>query len=132
MLARLHPEPYDLRGREEDEIDRLARTDGSEPDPHMPPEVQAEIQRIEPAAAALGWRSGRLWSRSYWPNTSRHPRGLASLLDLGDRLVEVAANYIVIEKADGNKQRFWKTDAGAGERPLAVESRRAFRHPSKS
>lgn len=86
---------------------------GEAHDARIPAGVRAEIQRIEAEALALGWRPERLWNHGFWPHTHLYPRGLASVIESGDSLVEPTPDYIVIEKSDCRKtrQRFWRTDA---------------------
>lgn len=67
--------------------------------------IGAEISRIEALALSLGWRRDRLWSGEFWPS-SEQPRGLPSILEPGDRLVEVESAFMTIEKHDGKRLRF--------------------------
>src|SRR6266849_5865671 len=90
---------------EEDEIDRVARDDGWRPPTEIPPAIAAKIKCIEPRALALGWSPGRLWNFAFWPHRHDEPRGLASVINEGDRIVEVFADHIVIEKNDIRKVR---------------------------
>jgi hypothetical protein len=59
------------------------------------PAVRAELERIWPEAERLGWPRERIWGAKFWP---AEMGGLGSLLDPGDRLIEVASDFIVIEK----------------------------------
>jgi tubulysin polyketide synthase-like protein len=83
------------------------------PDLRIPSEVVAEIRRIEAEAYRLGWTHERLWNRDFWPHTVLHPRGLSSVIDVGERLINVRSDYITIEKLDNRRtrQRFWRVDA---------------------
>jgi hypothetical protein len=78
----------------------------------IPGEVWQEIARIESEALRLGWRRERLWNASFWPNSTAQPRGLASVLDPGDRIAEVTSEFALIEKSNsrGDRLRFWRVD----------------------
>jgi hypothetical protein len=99
-----------IHDREEDEIDRAARADGWQPSAQVAPAVAAEIHRIEAQALALGWTLGRLWNFAFWPHRGDEPRGLASVMNDGDRIVEVFADRIVMEKTVIRRvrQTFWR------------------------
>jgi hypothetical protein len=77
---------------------KSATPDQSAHDPlanqRVAPEVAAEIRCIEAEAYRLGWTVERLWNRDFWPHAKAHPRGLASVLGPGDRIVEVNAEFI--------------------------------------
>jgi hypothetical protein len=47
----------------------------------------------------------------FWPHRLNHPRGLAFVVDDGDRIVEITRDYIKVRKGDlcGSIQRFWKS-----------------------
>jgi hypothetical protein len=94
----------------EDEVDRVARNDGWRPPAEPPPDVIVEIRRIEAQALALGWSRGRLWNYSFWPHRRDEPRGLASILSEGDKIIEVFADRIYVENDDGRHttQTFWR------------------------
>jgi len=102
-----------LRDREADEIDRVARTDGWSPPAEIPPAIASEIKRIESQALALGWRPERLWNFGFWPHGGVEPRGLASVLDADDRIVEVTSDYMTVVKSSSrhDRHRFWRTDS---------------------
>ncbi len=82
--------------------------------PLIPQGVRAMIEAIEPEARRLGWPAELLWNSEFWDS----PRGLASILDPDDRIVEVRVDHIVIEKFETleqtelpgvfRKQRFWR------------------------
>jgi hypothetical protein len=84
------------------------------PTPREPiePAVRREIERIEVPALALGWRRERLWNFAFWPHRGGEPRGLASVMDPGDHVTEVTADFMLIEKSDSRRDRlrFWRTD----------------------
>lgn len=109
---RAEAETHTLTDHKNDEI-RLDEAKGWTPDAHIPAAVATEIRRIEAEALALGWRAERLWRRTFWPHTHLDPRGLASVIDAGDRLIDVTADSITIEKSDNRRtrQRFWRADA---------------------
>jgi hypothetical protein len=75
------------------------------------PGIVAEIERIEGQALALGWSRERLWNSNFW---HPRPRGLAAVMDAGDRIVEVTGDYIAIERPQATRVplllRFWRTD----------------------
>jgi hypothetical protein len=80
--------------------------------PCISSEVAAEIQRIEAEAYRLGWTRERLWNAHFWPHTREQPRGLVSLMELGDRLIGMTPDHILIAKPNGrSRQRFWRNDA---------------------
>jgi hypothetical protein len=91
----------------------VARAQPAEPEPprrdEMDPDVRAEISRIESEALGLGWPAERLWARLFWPVEER---GLASVLEPGDRIAEVTREFVLIEKSDSRRARvrFWRTD----------------------
>lgn len=95
------------RARKAELLDLLRQPEPKEALGHnVASEVRAEIARIEPAALAVGWLPARLWNSVFWPA----PRGLAAVLDGSDRIVEVTREWILIRKADGNQQRFFRCD----------------------
>jgi hypothetical protein len=101
-----------LQDREEDETDRVARADGWDPPAEIPAAIASEIRRIESQALVLGWHRERLWNHRFWPHRAGKPRGLASVLDPGDRIIEVTADFILIEKSNSLRDRwqFWRSD----------------------
>jgi hypothetical protein len=101
---------HTLIDREKDEMDGVARADDWQPSAKIPAAIATEIARIEVRAISLGWDRGRLWNFAFWPHRGNEPRGLASVMDSGDRVVEVFADHLVIEKNDTGeaRQRFWK------------------------
>jgi hypothetical protein len=68
----------------------------------IPPEVRIKIGAIEAEASAKGWPQELLWNAGYWDR----PRGLASLLDCDDEIVEVTGDEIAILKCRRDIQRF--------------------------
>jgi hypothetical protein len=80
-------------------------------DRRLDPSIESEIKLIEWEALRLGWTRDRLWNSRFWPHSFDHPRGLASILEAGDRIVEVTSDYIAIRRGDGRGtvQRFWKS-----------------------
>jgi hypothetical protein len=74
-------------------------------------EVVTELERIERQAFALGWPRERLWNANFW---YPWPRGLAAVMDAGDRIVEVTREYIRVERPRATAVplllRFWRTD----------------------
>jgi hypothetical protein len=75
--------------------------------------IVGEILKIERQALALGWRYERLWTPKFWPHRDARPRGLASVLGIGDKLGVVTAEWIEIRVGDGRGtvQRFRRCDA---------------------
>jgi TubC N-terminal docking domain len=75
------------------------------------PAIAAELERIEGQALALGWSHERLWNSGFW---YPWPRGLAAVMDAGDRIVEVTSDYMRVERPRANVMplllRFWRTD----------------------
>jgi TubC N-terminal docking domain len=100
-----------LHDREEDEVERIARV-GWSPSAEIPTAIASQIKRIESQAFALGWRSERLWNFQFWPDRGGQPRGLASVMDPGDRVVEITREFVLIEKSNSRRDRlrFWRTD----------------------
>lgn len=92
------------------------------PDPDIPPEVAAEIRRIEADAYRLGWLRDRPWNRHFWPNTCRHPRGLASIIDPGDYLADVTPTASLSSKKTVGPARGsgGSTDNQSGPGPQAI------------
>lgn len=93
--------------------------DAAPPEPLEPtsrepvePGVRSEIERIEVGALALGWPRERLWNLAFWPHRGGEPRGLASVMDPGDHVTEVTADFMLIEKSNSSRDRlrFWRTD----------------------
>ena len=97
--------------REEDEIERTARA-GRSPSAVIPAAIAREIRRVVSQALALGWRSERLWNFQFWPHRGSSPRGLASVMDPEDHVIEVTVDFILINKSDSrpDRVRFWRTD----------------------
>jgi len=73
--------------------------------------VRAELERTWLEAEPLGWSWLRIWNPNYWPHTRAYPRGLVTVLYPGDRVVEVRADYLVIEQPDGRRQPFPRLDS---------------------
>ncbi len=99
---------------EEDELDRLAHSDGWEPPKEISPSIVAEIQRIEAEALRLGWSRQRLWRFEFWPQAKGEPRGLASVMNDDDAIVALSKDYIAIGSRGRNfkdYRRFWRLDA---------------------
>ncbi|MGO9268250.1 MAG: hypothetical protein ACLQBA_25750 [Candidatus Binataceae bacterium] len=69
----------------------------------LDPAIAAEIGRIEDEALAIGWSHARLWGADFWPVEGR---GLAALLDAGDQIGAVTADYIEILKVERHLLRF--------------------------
>jgi hypothetical protein len=67
--------------------------------------IAVEIARVELEAMRRGWTHERLWGERFWPVEAR---GLAALLDEGDRVEQVRSDYITIVKRDGARQRYWR------------------------
>jgi len=101
-----------LRDRAEDQTDRFARVDGWKPPAEIPAMLAAEIARIESNALRLGWSPERLWNYRFLPHRAGEPRGLASVMDPGDHVIEVTADFMLIDKSDSRRDRlrFWRTD----------------------
>ncbi len=104
--------PLDISDATENEVDRLAAGDGWRPAAQIDPAIVSKIKRVEAEALRLGWNPARLWNFSFWPHTAKNPRGLASVMDPGDRVVEVTADCITIEKSTlrRSRLRFWRVD----------------------
>ena len=64
--------------------------------------VRAKLEAIEVEARAKGWPAELLWNSNFWDR----PRGLASLLDPGDEIGSVTADYIEILKTKRDLLRF--------------------------
>jgi hypothetical protein len=73
--------------------------------PELPPAIAAKIEAIEAEARCLGWPPQRLWNANFWDA----PRGLAAVLDEGDEITEVTADYIKILKTKRDLVRFYRT-----------------------
>ncbi len=65
-------------------------------------DIREKIAAIESEARQLGWPAELLWNSQFWGQ----PRGLAAVLDEGDEIVEVAADYISILKVRRDLLRF--------------------------
>jgi hypothetical protein len=72
----------------------------------LDPAIRAEIERIEAEARRLGWPEWRLWCAEFWPG----PRGLAAVMDSGDKIDGLTAEFIAIVKPNGNRLRFFHHD----------------------
>lgn len=90
----------------------------------LSPEVTAEISRIESEALAAGWSREELWNYSFWPHTSEHQRGLAAVMEPGDRIVEVTPDWIAIEKSNQGhtRCRFYRAEG----RPNQIQRPRSI------
>jgi hypothetical protein len=70
--------------------------------PLIPDAVREKIAAIEPTARNLGWPPELLWNANFWDA----PRGLAAVLDEGDEIAEVTADYIGILKVKHDLLKF--------------------------
>jgi hypothetical protein len=70
--------------------------------PLVPPAVRTLIEGIEADARAKGWPAELLWNAEFWGS----PRGLATVLDDDDAIVEVTPDYIGILKTHSSILRF--------------------------
>jgi hypothetical protein len=70
--------------------------------PLIPDAIREKIAAIEPTARNLGWPPEQLWNSGFWDS----PRGLAAVLDEGDEIAEVTADYISILKVKRDLLRF--------------------------
>jgi hypothetical protein len=95
-----------IRHHKRELLELLPEADPAPGAADIPPEVAAEITRIEPEALALGWNHGRLWNSSFWPHRHDEPRGLTSVMDPGDSIVEVTPDFIEIVKTKRSIVRF--------------------------
>jgi hypothetical protein len=73
--------------------------------------VQSELERIWPDAEHLGWSYERIWNPDFWPHSPERPRGLASILQPGDVVADVAEDSITIITHRQQAQRFIKSTA---------------------
>src|SRR5262249_47808860 len=72
--------------------------------------VWAELDRIWPEAARLGWTREEIFGATFWPIEAR---GLAALLSPGDRILSISATIITIEKADVHRTLLQLRRSGA-------------------
>jgi len=65
----------------------------------------AHLRRQPSQQKSLAWRkkralwagpTKRLWNLVFWPHSAAHPRGLASVMEPGDRIVEGGREFILI------------------------------------
>jgi hypothetical protein len=94
------PEPSDAS-----EAGAAAWRQGATPNsrqPLIPDAVRAIIEGLEGEARAMGWPAELLWNSEFWGS----PRGLAAMLDVGDAIAEVTADYIAILKVERTILRF--------------------------
>ena len=77
-------------------------------DPRIDPSIHYELHNWERQLVALGWSLERIWNGDFWPQAADHPRGLASVLQRGDRIQFADNNFAHILKRDGSRQRFPK------------------------
>lgn len=75
----------------------------------LDPRVKAEIQRIALDALSLGWTTELLWEARFWniKGESGNFPGLAAVMRPGDKIIEVAEDYIAIQKPSGVVHRFY-------------------------
>ena len=91
------------------EREHLARYEESERS-RIDSAIAAELTRIEREALRLGWLPERLWNSGFW---DPWPRGLAAVMEAGDRIVEVNGDFIAIERRNSvtpASLRFWRTN----------------------
>jgi hypothetical protein len=106
VCARCHPpvaapvERFTLPGVEPATWSRAITPDSRHP--LIPDPVREKIAAIEPTARNLGWPPELLWNANFWDA----PRGLAAVLDEGDEIAEVAADYISILKVKHDLLKF--------------------------
>lgn len=86
------------------------RGDAPATDPRIPPVVAAQIRQIEAQAYRLGWSRERLWNGDFWPHSRARPRGLASVLNSGDQIIEVNAEFMRLV-CGRNTLRFFRWDS---------------------
>lgn len=77
----------------------------------LDPEVLNQLLLAWAQAALFNWPPCRIFNRNFWPHSAKHPRGLAALLDRGDKVIAVTLHYVKVRKRDGHEQRFWRFDA---------------------
>jgi len=85
----------------------LARLRTATPDSRQTlicPEVRVKLEAVEADARSKGWPAELLWNNAFWDL----PRGLAALLNPGDEIGEVTAEYIEIWKLRRDRQRFMR------------------------
>jgi hypothetical protein len=70
--------------------------------PLVRPAIRTLIEGIEAEARAKGWPAELLWNAEFWGS----PRGLATVLDDDDAIVEVTPDYIGILKTHSSILRF--------------------------
>jgi hypothetical protein len=73
--------------------------------PKIHVDLREELERWEPQLRALGWSVDRIWRRSFWPHSTDHPRGLASILDVGDRILFADEAHVWLMRRDGTQQK---------------------------
>jgi len=91
-----------LRG---DKVDRLTRRNKG---------VREEATALASKLARFAADSlEKLSAQPRIPDALKRPRGLSSVIDAGDRLIDITAEYSTIEKSDNRRtrQRFWRADA---------------------
>lgn len=102
-------------------IEQAKEADGSICRPQKPERdissVQSELERIWPDAKRLDWRYERIWNPNFWPHSSEHPRGLASILQPGDIVADVTEDSIRIIAQGRHPQRFIKSTAADSLNP---------------
>jgi hypothetical protein len=84
--------------------------DGKKEDPRaaIDPAVCYELDNWERQLVAMDWPTERIWNHDFWPHRKKSPRGLASVLQRGDRIQFADNNFVHILKRDGSRQRFPK------------------------
>jgi hypothetical protein len=73
-------------------------------DPSLDAGIRDQLQTWEPRLLELGWPARRLWGQ-FWPNLPERPRGLASVLQPGDRLVSADDKWIHFIRRNGTSGR---------------------------
>jgi hypothetical protein len=81
--------------------------------PLLNPQVRDEIARVAADAKAKGWSDGALWNME---RVGDEPRGLASLMNPGDKILDVRPDFISVQKRLG-VMKYWNPAAGGDWQP---------------
>ena len=71
-------------------------------------QVREELGRWWPQLRVMGWSEERIWSAEFWPHMPEHPRGLAGVLQPGDRILFADADVVHIVTRNGSTLKFRK------------------------
>jgi hypothetical protein len=84
----------------------FAGSGGPRNDSSLDAGIRDQLKVWGPRLIEIGWPPGRIWNGDFRPHSDGKPRGLASILQPGDRLVSADDQWIYFIKRDGTSAKF--------------------------